>query len=200
MTLLPTLSELDKCSEVPPRLTTAGVIKNARIFYFKSLTLLCAAIGNSSDSRLIQISLRQSSGNDGKYNTWYFNSGDHDNDSIDAKKEFHWFPVKHNPIYQWSTKPFKPICLELGRMVWTAETFGYLAIGCDGNKHRGPSVFAMFLCLAGYNPKLATQIANQYFGCNFVMPWVRERIARLGWELGNQDPQLRARAARLLEL
>jgi hypothetical protein len=198
---LPTLQELKSCSYVPNTyIMGLGLMCGARLFRFKNFKLLSAAIGTSADERIIQSCRENSDGDDGFFNTWYFNSGDMDFDTIDAKKIFHWWPVKHNPIWNWSPKPFEPIRDQLAWMISTAEEHGYLAMGCDGNKHRGPSVFAMFLSLAGYEPKIATDIANHFFGSNFVMHWVRARIARLGWELGNQRPDLRLRAAKLLEV
>jgi hypothetical protein len=177
------------------------VLGNAREFNFRRFRIMSCAVGTIKDRvvmdwclfRNFRHGLTDESEHDGKYCTWYFNSGDHDFDSLDAKTLFHHLPVKHNPIYYWSTKPFEKIRDALPQMVETAEKYGYLAMGCDGNKHRGPSVFAMFLCLAGVAPREATKIANEFFGCNFVLPFVRRRIASLGYELGNQNPELRTR-------
>jgi hypothetical protein len=197
---------LKRNSTIPPRLTVDGIIMGARLFKLEQFVLLCIAVGTSSDKRVINFCKKYSKQSDrgrmhdGKFNTWYFNDGDHDFDQINAKETFHHFPVKHNPIYAWSTKPFLPIVNELEHMILTAERHGYLAFGCDGNKHRGPSVFAMFLCLAGIPPKEATKAANEFFGSNFVMFFVRKRIAKLGWEHGNKNPELRKRLRILMGL
>jgi hypothetical protein len=195
-----TIDYLQLHSSKPPAWTKDGLAFGARIFYLAQFTLLGIGVGTSSDKRVMQFCDANAKTNDGKYNTWYFNSEDLDGDSINARNVFHWFPVKWNPIIYWSAKPFEPIRDQLPEMVAVAEKYHYLAFGCDGNKHRGPSVFAMFLCLAGVDPNTATKAANHFFGSNFVMFWVRRRIARLGWDLGNQNPELRKRLRVLMGL
>jgi hypothetical protein len=198
--MIPTYEYLKNSSAVPRLMYPSGLLCGARLFVFDKFSLLSCAVGTSSDQRLInECASRSKDGQDGKYNTFYFNSSDLDFDKIDAKKIFHWLPVKDNPIWHWSTEEFLPIRDALKDMVEVGERHEYLAMGCDGNKHRGPSVFAMFLSLAGVEPKEATRIANKFFGCNFVLPFVRARIAKLGYDLGNQNPELRARAQRLFE-
>jgi hypothetical protein len=192
------IGKLKYISCTPERLTKLGHVMGAKQFFFPKFTLTSIGVGSSSDERVMEFCTRHGLNHDGKYNTWYFNSGDVDFDSHKARELFHYFPVKHNPIYYWSTKPFLKIRDQLPLMVQTAEKYGYLAFGCDGNKHRGPSVFAMFLCLAGIEPKVATKAANEFLGSNFVMSWVRTRIARLGYEYGNQNPELRERLKTLM--
>lgn len=190
-----------------PRLTNEGHVFGTRLFCFPGFTLLGIGVGSSSDLRVqrfcrenSRVNLIEEPFHDGKFNTWYFNSGDRDGDRLDAKALFHYFPVEDNPIYSWGRGPFRPIVAQFPLMIETAEKYGYLAFGCDGNKHRGPTVFAAFLCLAGASPKEATRMANEIFGSNFVLPFVRRRIAKLGWVLGNEQPELRLRLRRLMGL
>lgn len=175
-----------------------GSRKREIAFKFANFTLLSAPIGDLPDQVLIDWCALYTPEHAGHFNTWYFNSHDNDGDQLDAKTLFHHIPIKDNPIVNWSSKQFIPVRDQLELMVETAEKYGYLAMGCDGNKHRGPSVFAMFLSLAGVDPKESTHIANELFGSNFVFSFVRRRIARLGYELGNERPDLRKRLQELI--
>ena len=69
---------------------------------------------------------------------------------------------------------------------------GYIAMGCDGMKHRGPSVFAMLLAYSGCSAKNAATIANKLWGLNFVKEATREAIAEKAFEMGQRQPQMRA--------
>lgn len=199
---------LNGISKKPELINVFGLLYAARLFRFDKFNFVCLAVGTSSDRRVIQLcedyALKSRyygpENKDGKYCTWYFNSGDVDGDNLNARELFHWLPVKDNPIWHWSVEEFLPIRDALPEMVAAAEKWGYLAFGCDGNKHRGPSVFAMLLCLAGCSPKEATKVANKLYGANFVLPFVRARIAKLGWDLGNSQPELRSRLRILMGL
>jgi hypothetical protein len=76
-------------------------------------------------------------------------------------------------------------------MVECAVDQGYLAVGCDGMKHRGPSVFAMFLAYSGCEAKNAAKIANKIWGLDTVPENTRLGIAKAGYELGNANPAAR---------
>lgn len=124
--------------------------------------------------------------------TWYFNDGNQE-----AQKAFNHRYVS-NPSYKGPE-----IATEFENVL--ANSFSndavsfmscltehkYLAMGCDGQKHRGPSVFAMFLAYAGCSPKNATAIANQIWGTNGVEVATREAIAAKGKLLGDRNPSLR---------
>ena len=64
------------------------------------------------------------------------------------------------------------------------EESKYLAIGCHGMLHRGPSAFAMILAFSGCSPAHSLEIVNHLWGLNGVKYEVRNAIAEAGYELG----------------
>lgn len=174
-------------------------LANSRIFRFKSgFTLVSVGVGKSPVEVLKTLAIHNSNKpgiEADKFATWYYN-----NANPEAAEAFHGeCNIPDNPITYHRTDQFQKIAVPtLGHMVNDAEEWSYLAFGCDGNKHRGPSIFAMWLCLEGTSPKEATKIANELFGKNWVLPFVRQRIAKLGWDYGNQYPGLRERVKTLM--
>jgi hypothetical protein len=70
-------------------------------------------------------------------------------------------------------------------------------MGCDGQKHRGPGVFAALLAYSGCMPDHAAAIAYQVWGLNGV-PWqTRQAIAEAAAARAQAEP---AQSARLREL
>lgn len=78
------------------------------------------------------------------------------------------------------------------------EQYGYLALGCDEMKHRGPTAFAMFLSFVGCSPEHSVEIVNRRWGENGVTPATRLAVARKGEELGRRDATVRVRFQALL--
>lgn len=130
--------------------------------------------------------------------TWYFNDG-----NKEAQKTFNW-QYLNNP----STLETPEAVEEYSRLVGpmfskSANSFAqcledtrYLGLGCNGMKHRGPTVFAMVLAYSGCTPKSATEIANKIWGLNGVPAETRLAITQAAYELGQKEsePALRIRA------
>jgi hypothetical protein len=127
--------------------------------------------------------------------TWYLNEGN------DAASEAYNHIYLPRP-YPWSGKNsmaktygerFGPaIAGNDVDLLGCAQDYGYVAFGCDGEKHRGPSAFAMLLSYTGCSAENANKIANQIWGLNTVPSATRKAIAQKGADLGDANPQARA--------
>jgi hypothetical protein len=75
-----------------------------------------------------------------------------------------------------------------------AEKYGFIALGCAGMRHRGPTVFAMLLAFAGCTPKRATAIAEKHWQ-RHVDTSVRQGMVEVAYEHGlkaeHRDSRLR---------
>jgi hypothetical protein len=166
----------------------------ARVFQVGSLTLAGLAVGQS-DARYTRTLAEQYSkySTNEKSCTWYLNKG-----NAQAEEMFSHYYVS-NPMFK-SAKVANEYYATLHEIFSAAPTnmvdcavdHKFVAMGCDGMKHRGPSVFAMFLAYSGCTPAHATQIANKIWGSNFVSTSTRTAIAQKGFEIGNADPKGRA--------
>ncbi|MES2963622.1 MAG: hypothetical protein V4760_07000 [Bdellovibrionota bacterium] len=175
-------------------------LEREHVYQIGALTLAGLAVGDS-DYRYVQ-SLADQYTNTEAYEkscTFYFHEKNED-----AVKAFNHKYVS-NPMLKGTSaaKEFEqkinPLFLEGNvNFMSCAERHGYVAMGCQGMKHRGPSVFAMFLSFSGCTPEHSTKIANKVWGNNFVLTKTRTAIARKGYELGNAKPAERARLQKLM--
>lgn len=169
-----------------------GLVRN-HAYQLGNLVLIGLAVGKSQVASVQTLSNHFSQFAPQEKNcTWYFNDG---NDG--AAEAFNHRYVS-NPMWKGPE-----VAEEFSRVLTSsfsedpvsfmscAVDHGYIAMGCDGQKHRGPSVFAMFLAYAGCTPQNATAIANNIWGQNGVMVKTREAIANKGKILGDQNPALR---------
>ncbi len=77
------------------------------------------------------------------------------------------------------------------------EKHHYLAIGCNNEQHRGPSVFAMILSFSGCTPEHSVALVNHYWGLNGVPLATRLAIAQKGYEMGARRPASRLKMSAL---
>ena len=73
----------------------------------------------------------------------------------------------------------------------------YIALGCNGMRHRGPTVFGMLLAFSGCSPKNALEISNQIWGLNGVKRKVRLAVIEKAYELGASHRSSREKLAQL---
>lgn len=180
-----------KSHELP---TNAPNSKRLRAFRIGKLELSGLAIGGSLASEVASLSRAPASR---KHCTWYLNKGNKEAEQV----FFHEY--MRGPYWAWVDWLFeitgvvssyeKRLAKHWEPMVKCAEDYGYVAMGCDGHRHRGPSVFASFLSLSGCDPDTSTDIANYLWKLNGVPDFARERIAKIGFDLGNKQPDLRKR-------
>lgn len=170
-------------------------LEREHVYQIGDLTLVGLAVGES-DFRYVQ-SLADQYTNTRAYEkscTWYFHEKNED-----AAREFNhqYLPspvLKSSSLAKEYAKKGVPLILEGDvSFMSCAEDHNYLAMGCHGMRHRGPSMFAMFLAFSGCSAKNATKIANEVWGNNFVFTSTRQAIAKKGWEHGNANPDARRR-------
>ena len=168
--------------------TNAPNTKRLHCYKIGKLTLCGLAVGGSDAHEVAGFS-HASAGD--HYCTWYLNQG-----NKDAEKMFN-HEYMRGPYWGWL--PFngvvssyrKRLDAHWGNMVQCARLNGYVAMGCDGQRHRGPSVFAAFLSLAGCSPASSEKIASAIWGRNGVPKFTRKDIAGIGFDVGNENPHLR---------
>jgi hypothetical protein len=93
-----------------------------------------------------------------------------------------------------------------GSFVYCAEKYKFLAMGCDGEKQRGPTVYGALLAFSGCSPENAAKIVNSTWdhhlianvGSN-IQEAVRLDILRAFSELGKSRPAIRERLRNLFE-
>ena len=190
--------EYFKSHELP---TNAPNTKRLRSFKIGKLELSGLALGNDTNANEVR-TLAPLHSKYSKYCTWYLNKG-----NKDSEKFFH-HEYMRGPYWGWLdwlvdiTGVVKSYEKRLERhwepMVSCAEQYGYVAMGCNGHRHRGPSVFASLLGLSGCDPDTATDIANYLWSLNGVPDHTRERIAKIGYQLGNEKPELRRRLQKVM--
>lgn len=170
--------------------------KRLHVFQVGQLTLAGVAVGKAEPA-VLQAMAQEFAGVSpaSRSCTWYFNDG---ND--EASQVFNWRYVPRPYPWSGTTKTADKYQTALAstfaddpiNMVECAIDYGYIAMGCDGMKHRGPSVFAMLLAYSGCSPENSNKIANEVWGLNTVPSKIRLEIARRGYELGNKNPRARA--------
>lgn len=169
-----------------------GLVRN-HVYQIGDLTLVGLGVGDSEVGATQALANRYSKFHAVEKNcTWYFNDGS------DAAAEAFNHHYITSPIFK-SAKVAEKYGTVLANifandpvsMVSCAVKHGYVAMGCDGMKHRGPSVFAMLLGYAGCSAKNATKIANKVWGNNWVPTSTREAIADKGRLMGDANPAIR---------
>ncbi len=168
-----------------------------RVFQVGKLTLAGMAVGDSETSfvdsiaeRLAQVPRSE------KSCTWYMNKG---NAQAEAMFNHAYVPAP----FPWKSKQetadeyletlaphfaANPI-----NIVNCASKYNYVAFGCNGQKHRGPSTFAMFLAVAGCDPANTAEIVKRIWGSNHVSSEHRTAISERGQSLALKNPEIRAK-------
>jgi hypothetical protein len=158
------------------------------------------AVGESEQSKVRALAQRHSSApGPERFCTWYVNRG---NPEAAGTFVFRYVP---NPSALGEREAAAAYLDVLrGSLLDDPEGFlacaadhGYIAVGCDGMRHRGPTAFGMVLTFSGCEPGHALQIVNDIWGLNGVPEGVRLAILRAAHELGRANP---AESARLRDL
>lgn len=175
-------------------------VKRAHVYQIGSLTLAGLAVGDSDSDYVVKLAEQYSRYNSREKScTWYLNDG---ND--EAAQMFHQRYVTNPALKskkiatEYETVLKNIFATDDTSFLSCAQDHKYVAFGCDGMKHRGPSVFAMFLAYSGCSAKNATKIANTIWGKNFVSSSTREAIAQKGADLGAANPAARAALQKLM--
>lgn len=168
-------------------------LERLHLYNFSNHHLAGLAVGDSDTSATKSLALSLDT-LDKKYCTFYFNDGNQL-----AAELFHYQPIKTNPIFSSSPKEFEQKVLPLLPQMIGCLDEGYLALGCDGMKHRGPSVFSMLLSVSGCSPERSADLVEYLWSKNFVSHETRVGIARVGFEYGNTHPAIRQTLQRIFK-
>lgn len=169
-----------------------------RLHVFKIGKLTLAGLGVGKSDQMAVESMANDLGSVPKSEkscTWYFNEGAEDaaNSFVHKYVSGPYFWNSKSKIVKEYTSVLKDsFDTEQINMVNCATKYNYLAMGCNSQKHRGPSVFAMFLSYSGCSPKNAVKIANKLWGTNHVPTSTREALAAEAYKWGSAHPKQRA--------
>lgn len=179
-----------------------GRIKRLHLFKVGSVQIAGLAVGDSDAKDVARFADSWGAHANVNYCTWYLNKG-----NTTAEQIFTHSYVT-NPIYQTPVQAAQEFTQVLGPYFsqTTPINFiscleqGFLELGCNGQKHRGPSAFGMILAFSGCSPKNAQTIVDQLWGLNGVAYEVRQAIIQSGYELGNRYPEARLKIQNLFSM
>jgi hypothetical protein len=161
-------------------------------FKLGQVELLGAAIGLTSRKVLVHNSPATTYEN---YCTWYFNEG-----NPLAEKDFNHYYVTNPKSLDTDSGPKEYRQVLSDQFAQTPisflnciEKYKYLAMGCNGQMHRGPTVFGMLLSFSGCQPAHAAEIVNTLWGLNGVSADVRLSIITEAYRMGTEDTAMRLR-------
>jgi hypothetical protein len=165
-------------------------LERLRAYRLGNVVLAGLAVGHSRDYAVRELAKRYAPGAaPDKYCTWYINKGNHE-----AERTFdHHYVPNPKGLNERTGPPAFMSELEgsfdhdATSFVACAEKYGYIAEGCNGQRHRGPTLFGMILAYSGCTPEHSAEIANAIWGLNDVAPEVRLAIIRAAYELGREN-------------
>ena len=191
---------------------TASGIQRAHGFKLGKVTLIGVGVGDSKTSALIDLAHKYSDHltKDKRYCTWYLNHPKglvpkEDEYRVSAARAFNHLDVKRNPMSlteKEATDEFmqvleKAFDLHANSFLNCASEQHYIALGCNGMRHRGPTAFGMLLAFSGCSPEHALEIANQVWGLNGVKRKVRLAVIQKAYDLGQSHSVSRKKLAQL---
>lgn len=173
-------------------------LKRARAFRLGKVTLAGLGVGDSSSSQVIQLADKFSDAGAAQgYCTWYVNRG-----NPSAQKAFNWRyvekPKSAKVIGQYMERLAPELASSETSLLECAAEHGYVAMGCNGMKHRGPTFFGMLLAYSGCSAESSARIVNTVWGLNGVKPEVRLAIIREAREFGLAHPDQSSKLRQLL--
>jgi hypothetical protein len=175
-------------------------LKNQHAFHLGDVTLVGLAVGESKPDSVASLatSLATSLTPDQDSCTFYYNDG---NDEASARFNHYNLPKPIGDDFVGMTAQYTQIISKIfdtatPSFLSCANTAHYIAMGCDGMKHRGPTVFAATLAYSGCSPQHATDIVDSIWGTNGIKPEMRVAITTWAASVGAAHPtesaQLRA--------
>lgn len=190
----------------------ADGIQRAHGFKLGQVTLIGLGVGDSKTSSVVHLAQKYSEHltQEKRYCTWYLNHPKgliprEDQYRITSAKMFNHLDVNKNPMSlneKEATEEFmkvleKAFDTHANSFLNCATDQHYIALGCNGMRHRGPTVFGMLLAFSGCSPEHALEISNQVWGLNGVKRKVRLAVIRKAYELGQSRSNSRKKLAQL---
>lgn len=171
-----------------------GLLRD-RLYKIGDLTLAGLAVGHSDLESIKK--LAQEHGDfraDEKYCTFYLNKGEEDKEETFNHHYLSapYLKFKHRKIKRQYTEALRPVFEENAtNFISCAKDHGYIAMGCNGQKHRGPTAVAMLLAYAGCSPNNSVNIVNSIWGKNMVRFATRWKLANMAYNWGSKNPKNR---------
>ncbi len=179
---------------------TLASLEKLHVFQIGSLKIAGLAVGHSETSAVQEMAqLLGQSDERQKYCTWYLNDGDRKKTKI-----FNWHYLSYpygDPSDEIATyvPAMKAMIEDNGvNFIDCAENQNFIALGCDGMAHRGPSAFAMFLSYLGCTPEHSVEIAVTLWGKNGIKNSMRLTLAAEAKKMGQQNSAVRDKFLRLM--
>lgn len=182
--------------------TQSGIWRD-HVFKFGDVILLGGSIGYSNPYKVTEFAEKNSTASSiDKYCTWYYNEG---NDFASTLFNHFYVSNPQNVTVVTGPQEYREVLKDQFAQANTSflsclEDHKYLAMGCNGQMHRGPTVFGMLLSFSGCSSKNSLTIVNKLWGKNGVKPEVRQAIIEEGYKLGNEDLEARLRMQKILSL
>ena len=172
----------------------------ARGFRLGDVTLVGLSVGRSEVKEVIELAhshdrLKDIAGKN--YCTWYLHyptpSLSYFLNSLYAMQKFNFAPILRNPKDLSAAQAVAEVMSSL-EGVFSGENPSFLgcltenkflAVGCQGMAHRGPTVFGAVLAFMGCSPQHSAEIVNALWGLNGVAFEVRKAVLEAAYELGN---------------
>lgn len=193
----PKFCQLDNFFSLEQREHRDGLVRD-RLYQIGGLTLTGLAVGKSSVESMKDLALTQTKATsfreEEKFCTFYLNKG-----KKEQEEEFNhtylakpYFVKNHSKLQRKYATAMRPLLEGNGtNLVSCAKDHGYIAMGCNGQKHRGPTAVAMLLAYAGCSPNNAVNIVNSIWGRNFVLFSTRWKLAKMAYDWGSANPKNR---------
>jgi len=167
-------------------------IKRLHAYRLGAVVLAGMAIGESDAGSVSRLAERHGVTSEERFCTWYVNKG-----NAEAEQRFRQIYLP-NPSSLSPDEAAGRYGEQLGpafaegraSIWWCLEEKGFLAVGCNGQLHRGPTVFGMVLAALGCSAEHAAEIVNRIWGLNGVPPATRFAAIKRASDLGFRPPGL----------
>jgi len=185
-------TEMDSFKENPKLIRARG-------FRLGEITLVGLSVGRSEVAEVMSIAKRSDRSQDistKNYCTWYLHYPTPNPfyflNSLYAMPKFNFAPILRNPKDLSPPQAVKEVMGALGDS-FSNETPSflsclaenkYLALGCQGMMHRGPTAFGAVLSFLGCTPQHSAEIVNALWGLNTVDPQVRLSVLQAAYDYG----------------
>ena len=175
-------------------------IERLRAFRLGGVVLAGMAVGDSDAAAVARLAEGHGATAADRYCTWYVNRGNHKAELLFRQI---YLPNPRHLSPEDAAEAFGDLfgpALGAGPDgLWRCvEERGFLALGCNGQKHRGPTAFGMVLAALGCSPEHAAGIVNRLWGLNDIPAENRLAAIRRAYDIGARQPDQRDRLQRLL--
>jgi hypothetical protein len=172
--------------EIP--VPNTGKMKRQRAFKVDGVTLVGLAVGKSDHVAIQRLyhQLATPGADDPKYCTWYLNKG-----NKAAQRVFNHYPMDKpskkadQAEREWVARLGNIFEKTPSNIFNCVKDDKFIAMGCQGQQHRGPTGWGMVLSYLGCSPENAERITRNLWGLNGVKAASRVAVNRGGKKIGD---------------